>query len=471
MHTPQPARSPGKKLLFAIGIAMALAIPLFMVWFLIYDRQEQSQTAIASIAEGWGGTQVLQGPVLVIPYKSTTQETTVENGKSVTRARTTDRELSLDPAAVDFTSDLKPDLRKRSIYEAVIYESANKGSARFTLPADLQCYGVDAGTLDLDKAELRFGIADQRGLGANPKVLFAGKPVALQPGSGNGGGGFVALVDASGLAGKSIVAQFDYQLKGNASLAIEPRGGDIHWRVASSWPHPSFTGSFLPASHMIGANGFKADYRIGNLSLGRTLVDTAERGQWRFATGAVAAATEAAMAAADGEGSYQAAPSHGATANVELIQPVDLYSQVDRAAKYGFLFIGFTFMALLMFDIIGGVRVSSVEYLLMGAALLLFFVMLLAFAEVIGFALAYLVAGSAIVGLNTAYSAAVLGSWKRGYVMGGLLAGLYTVLYVLLGLEALSLLIGSVLLFLALAGVMYATRRIDWSGGEAEAAA
>ena len=145
-------------------------------------------------------------------------------------------------------------------------------------------------------------------------------------------------------------------------------------------------------------------------------------------------------------------------ASISLIQPVDLYSRVNRATKYGFLFIGFTFVTLLMFDVIGGVRVSAVEYLLMGAAIVLFFVLLLAFAEVIGFTAAYVVASVAIAGLNTAYSAAVLGSWKRGYVIGALLIGLYAVLYILLGLEAFSLLIGSVLLFVALAGVMYATR-------------
>jgi inner membrane protein len=117
------------------------------------------------------------------------------------------------------------------------------------------------------------------------------------------------------------------------------------------------------------------------------------------------------------------------------------------------------------------VRVSAVEYLLMGAAIVLFFVLLLAFAEVIGFTAAYVVAAAAIAGLNTAYSAAVLGSWKRGFVIGGLLIGLYAVLYILLGLEDFSLLIGSVLLFLALAGVMYATRRIDWSGSAVQEAA
>jgi inner membrane protein len=157
------------------------------------------------------------------------------------------------------------------------------------------------------------------------------------------------------------------------------------------------------------------------------------------------------------------------TAHISLIQPVDLYSRVNRATKYGFLFIGFTFLALLMFDVIGGVRISPVEYFLMGAALVLFFVLLLAFAEVIGFAAAYVLASGAIAGLNTAYSAAVLKSWRRAWLIGGLLVALYAVLYILLNLEAFSLLIGSLLLFAALAGVMYGTRRIDWGARRSEA--
>src|SRR5256885_1350771 len=177
---------------------------------------------------------------------------------------------------------------------------------------------------------------------------------------------------------------------------------------------------------------------------------------------AAAASTSDVPRAANGEPTAQ-------TAQISLIQPVDPYSQVNRATKYGFLFIGFTFLALLMFDVIGGVRVSAVEYLLMGAALVLFFVLLLAFAEVIGFTPAYVLASAAIAGLNTAYSAAVLGSWRPARFIGGFLIGLYAVLYILLSLEAYSLLIGSLLLFAALAGVMYATRRIDW-GGRKEAA-
>jgi inner membrane protein len=331
-------------------------------------------------------------------------------------------------------------------------------AARFAFPPDLGRYGVEPGTLDLSRAELRFGLADPRGLGANPTVRVDGRPVRLQPGAGSGQGrGFFAFVDAAPLSARTMVVEFDYAFRGNSSLALEPRAGDTHWSVTSSWPHPSFGGDYLPGPRQIGADGFTADYRVGNLALGRSLVSTHDKGSSSLTANAPSPETR-----------YAAAEGTPNTASISLIQPVDLYSRVNRATKYGFLFIGFTFVTLLMFDIIGGVRVSAVEYLLMGAAIVLFFVLLLAFAEVIGFTAAYVVASVAIAGLNTAYSAAVLGSWKRGYVIGALLIGLYAVLYILLGLEAFSLLIGSVLLFVALAGVMYATRSIDWSGTAAK---
>ena len=457
MYASDGQKSPGRKLLLAILIGVALAIPLFSVWLLVYDRQSQSNEARASITEGWGGPQAISGPVLVIPYRSTATETSVGAGSTVSRTREVIRELTLAPETVDIRSKVDPELRKRSIYEAVVYDASAVGSARFAFPSDLARYGVDPATLDLGKAELRFGLSDPRGLGANPKIKVDGRPVRLQPGAGSGSGrGFFAFVDAAALTGRTMVVEFDYAFRGNSSLTLAPHSGDTHWAVTSSWPHPSFGGSFLPGSRKTGGDGFTADYRIGNLALGRSLVSTADKGASDITAGAPSPETRYEVAVA------QAAMSN--SASVSLIQPVDLYSRIDRAVKYGFLFIGFTFLTLLMFDIIGGVRVSAVEYLLMGAAIVLFFVLLLAFAEVIGFTAAYVVASVAIAGLNTAYSAAVLGSWKRGYVIGGLLIGLYAVLYILLGLEAFSLLIGSILLFIALAGVMYATRRIDWSG-------
>jgi inner membrane protein len=447
-------RSPGFKLLLAIGVAFLLTIPLFSTYLLAYDRESQSREAAGSITAGWGAPQAVAGPVLVIPYRATTTETVVQNGQSITRTNQVTRELTLAPELSEVSTVIDPKLRKRSIYEAVVYDAQFRGKARFAFPPDLARTGVDPSQMDMARAELRFAISDPKGLGTNPQVSAGGKPLRLQPGGGSSGGrGFFAWIDASSLASSPLAVDFAFDLRGNRTIALTPQAADTRWTVHSSWSSPSFTGDFLPNHPPVTDKGFDATYRIGNLALGRSLVSTADAGT------AVAAPQPNAQryATADASGGDSAQ-----IAQIDLIQPVDLYSQVNRAVKYGFLFIGFTFLALLMFDVIGGVTVSAVEYLLMGAALVLFFVLLLAFAEVIGFTPAYILASAAIAGLNTAYSAAVLKSWRRAGFIGGLLVGLYAVLYVLLSLEAYSLLIGSLLLFAALAGVMYATRRIDW---------
>jgi inner membrane protein len=454
-------RSPGFKLFLAIVVGLVLTIPLFSVWLLVYDRQTQSSEASASITAGWGGPQAMSGPVLVIPYRATATETVVQDGQSVTRSSEVMRELTIAPEAIDLATDIRPELRRRSIYEAVVYDAKVSGQARFAFPPDLDRTGIDPAKMDLARAELRFTLSDPRGLGANPSVSVGGKPLRLQPGGGSSGGrGFFAWVDATALQATPIAVEFAYDFRGNSSLTLAPDAGETLWTVRSSWSSPSFGGDFLPTARKVGENGFRATYKIGNLALGRSLASVGDRGS---AAPLEAAAPHAAAVAVPATNGIQ-------TAAISLIQPVDLYSQVNRATKYGFLFIGFTFLALLMFDVIGGVRISAVEFLLMGAALILFFVLLLAFAEVIGFTLAYIVASAAIAGLNTAYSAAVLGSWRRAWFVGALLVGLSAVLYILLSLEAFSLLIGSLLLFAALAGVMYATRRIDWSAAREEPA-
>ena len=455
-------RTPGVKLLIALILAAMLTVPLFTVYLLVWDRQNQAETARAAITAGAGAPQRLAGPLLVIPYQAPSTVTVEENGRPVTRTSTVQRELTLAPDVADIATTVAPERRRKSIYEAVIYTATASGSARFALPADLSRAGVSAAQLDLTRAELRFGLSAPRGLvGAPPAVTLGGRPLTLRPGRGpeeTGGAGFVAPVDASALATGAVPVQFRFAFRGNGWLSLVPRAGDTRWRVDSSWASPSFSGGFLPAKPDVGGSGFHAGWRVGNLALGRALVTTADAGR--------ADAPESGLRGPE----PSVAPAAADEARIDLVSPVDLYAQVNRSVKYGFLFIGFTFAAFLLFDVIGGVRVAVPEYLLVGAALILFFVMLLAFAEVIGFAAAYLLAAGAIIGLLASYSAAVLGSWRRGGVIAALLGALYGVLYVLLSLETLSLVIGSVLLFAALAGVMYVTRRLDWSGAARPAA-
>jgi len=437
--------SPTAKLLRALGVAALLSIGIFIPWLLISDRHSQSLAARSSIAEGWGGPQVISGPELSIPFKVTTPGVTDDSGRTISSPAVTEKRLVLAPTGVDLATRIAPERRARSIYEVVVYRADTQGRASFSLPADLTRLGVPAGALELNRAELRFGVADPRGLSANPQVRVNGRLLPLGPGGGTSlvSRGFYAPIDLAQVDPARFSVDLRFALRGNESFALAPRAGDTAWKLTSPWPNPSFTGGFLPEQRSVAKDGFTATYRIGNLALGRSLL---------FVDGAEPSRPEPT------EG------SSNATAGVSLMQPVDLYSQVDRATKYGFLFIGFTFLAFLLFDIIGGVRVAAIEYLLTGAALVLFFVLLLAFAEVIGFTAAYIVAAGAIAALNTAYSAAVLRSWRRGLVIGGILIGLYAMLYILLSLEAYSLLIGSLLLFAALAGTMYVTRRLDWTG-------
>ena len=454
-ETLRRERSPGGKLGIAMLIAALLVIPLFSIYLLNWDRQSQSNTASASIVEGWGGPQTIAGPVLVIPYQAQSSETVVDGGKQVTKTSTVWRELVLSPETSTLDTRIAPERRKRSIYEAVVYETTLTGQAKFLMPTDLERIGVPVTSLVFARAEIRFGLSDARGLfGAPPAVRIIGKALKLEPGHGLGatnGSGFFAWHDASALSGGPMVADFDYRFRGSDSITLAPRAGDTTWKVTSIWPSPSFQGGFLPTTRSVSDKGFSATYRVGNLALGQSLVNANDN-------------TVQAPSDRKGMSSYvetAGGTSQGA-ASISLVQPVDVYSQVNRATKYGFLFIGFTFLALLMFDVIGGVRIAGVEYLLVGIGLVLFFALLLAFAEVIGFTVAYIIASGAIIGLITAYSAAVLKSWKRAGYIGGLLTALYAVLYILLSLEAYSLLIGSLMLFAALAGVMYVTRKLDW---------
>ncbi len=465
-------RSPGIKLLFAVLVGAALIVPLVFVYALVWDRQGQSQTAQQSITAGWGGSQVIAGPIVVVPFRTTETQNEEVNGKVTTRTVEVERLLYISPVENRAQTSVRPEERRKSIYRSVLYEAQVSGAARFELPADLPRFGVTRERLLWDRAELRMGASDARGLTKGGTLKANGQSLPVQPGKGPGatsGQGFFAFLPWNGEG--ALTVDYAFGLRGSGSLSLVPRGGQTRWDVSSSWPNPSFSGAFLPETRSVGGEGFKAGFTVDKLALGQAPVATEDPGPPMIDDGsgnyAPVMVQEAAMASsASNPASGSAVEVIGGPARavtVGLIEPVNLYSKVDRAVKYGFLFIGFTFLAFLLFDIVGGARVAAAEYLMTGAGLVLFFVLLLAFAEVIGFTAAYLVASAAIIGLLTAYSAAVLKSWRRARFIGALLLGLYALLYVLLSLEAWSLLIGSILLFVALAGVMYATRNVEWS--------
>lgn len=463
-------RSPGIKLLFAALVAFVLMAPLMLVYALVWDRQSQSQTAQNAINAGWGGPQVITGPVVVVPFRTTQAQNEQVNGQMISRNVEIEKLLYISPVENRLATSIRPEERRKSIYRSVLYEAQVKGAARFALPADLPRFGITRERLLWDRAELRIGASDARGLTRGGMLFANGRPLAVEPGKGpgaTGGQGFFVFLPWNGENILSIT--YEFGLRGSRSLSLVPRGGQTRWEVSSTWASPSFSGAFLPEKPVISDKGFKARYMVDKLALGQAPVAMEDPGPPPAEDGAVAeglamrdmAAPSASDPASGGAAEVIGGPSRAVT--VGLIEPVNLYSKVDRSVKYGFLFIGFTFLAFLLFDIVGGARVAAAEYALAGAGLVLFFVLLLAFAELIGFTVAYIVASGAIIGLLSAYSAAVLKSWRRGRFIGALLIALYALLFVLLNLEAWSLLIGSVLLFVALAAVMYATRNVSWS--------
>ncbi|MEJ6008474.1 cell envelope integrity protein CreD [Novosphingobium aquae] len=472
--TERRERSPAIKLLFVGLVAFVLIVPLMMVYALVYDRQSQAQTAQASINEGWGGHQVISGPIIVVPFRTTQTQNETVDGRSVSKVVEVEKLFYISPVSNAVSTRIDPQERRKSIYRSVLYTAQVKGAAKFALPADLERFGVTRDRLMWDRAELRMGASDARGLTTGGKLMAGGTALNVQPGKGPaaaGGQGFFAFLDWKGEG--ELAVDYEFGLRGARGISLVPRGGTTTWDVTSAWASPSFNGAFLPEKPQVSAKGFTAKYVVDKLALGQPPVGMEDYGAPyvpdevgarapSLSKGDYAVAEAGSAGNISAGGAQEVVTGQSMAVNVNLIEPVNLYSKVERSVKYGFLFIGFTFLAFLLFDIVGGARVAAAEYLLTGAGLVLFFVLLLAFSEVIGFTWAYLLASGAVIGLLSSYSAAVLKSWKRGRFIAALLLGLYALLFVLLNLEAWSLVIGSVLLFVALAGVMYATRGVDW---------
>lgn len=443
-------RKPGIKLTIAGLVATLLAVPLFMVFLLVYDRENQSEVARASIAQGWGGPQRIAGPLLALPYSREQMTTVKENGRDVTRTQTVWSELYLAPATLRLDTSLQPERRSRSIYQAVVYASELRGRARFQLPAaDLARLGVDPAKIAFERAELRFGVSDPRALKLVSRIAVGGAAHAPQPGNGpgaTGGAGFFVPLDAGALRAGTLDADFQLGLRGHTMLALVPRAGRTEWSVRSPWPHPSFTGRILPdAGTTVSADGFSATWRTSH-----------------FATNLAQLHQRCAQA-------RQCDAFNQHTVAVSFIQPVDLYQTVERSVKYGFLFILLTFAAFFLFEILGRLAIHPVQYGLVGVALSVFFLLLISLAEHLGFAAAYAIATAACVGLIGYYVGHVLKSWRRGGAFAIGLASLYGLLYVLLRLEDHALLLGSLLVFACLAAAMIATRRVDWYAVSANA--
>ncbi len=430
------SRHPVGKLALLLLLGLGLLIPLDMVDDLVRERERRQAHVETEIAERWGHPQILAGPVLVVP---TTRH--VRSGSSEIEAEDT---LVILPDRYDLEAELIPQTRRRGPFEAVVYRVKLALAAEFPAPADVLEAFPDMQP-DWQAAEFVLGLSDPRSLPAAPELVWGGRRLALEPGlpkplAGLTDSGLRAPAPfAAGASRQPVDLSAQLTLNGTRGVSVVPLGRTTQVRLAFPWPHPSFAGAFLPGESEISAEGFSARWSVSYL--GRSYPQA-----WRDG-----AATSPEMGAL-----------RQSAFGVELYQPVDAYRQTERTVKYGLLFILMTYAVIYLYELIGRRRLHPVQYGLVGCALALFYLLLLALAEQVPFALAYAVAATAVAVQVAAYCTAPLG--RAGALgLGLVLALLYAGLYVLVRLEDLALLAGSLALFAALTALMLATRKIDWS--------
>jgi inner membrane protein len=424
----------------AIGVgvlALLMLIPLLQVQSLVGERRGLESEARENIAARWGGTQIVGGPVLVVPVRRQVQS---EKGWS-----SSDELRFVLPERLEIKGNLTTEIRRYGIYTTPIYTATLGLSGHFRDDA-LAALSRDGGEPQWTQAVLRVPIADVRGIRRLSALTLDGVEAAFGPG-GEGVGG-LAATEVHWPIGPPGVAPthgftFDMRLAGTAELSFLPLARQTEVSLAGSWPDPSFAGAFLPESHAGTTGGFDAHWQV--LDLNRSF---GQQGQ---------------LAVLNNLGLQQSA------FGVELYQPVGTYQQNERAGKYGILFIALSFVALFLFEALGRWRVHPVQYLMVGLALCTFYVVLLALSEQIGFAWAYVIAAVTVVSIIAGYAAAASRSGRAGGVLGALLALVYVLLYGLVISEQYSLLMGAIALLAAIATLMYLTRRIDWYGVGIEA--
>lgn len=416
---------------FSIGfLALLMLIPLAQVNGLVSERAQRAEAAAATIAERWGGEQVVGGPVLVIPVR-----------QRVLRDKEVDvltfREFVL-PDRLQVGGTLVPELRRYGIFDTPVYTASLAIEGEFLGSDLLAIHCADCEPL-WSLAELRLPVTDVRGIREIVAVKLDGRDVRFGPDNG-GVAGIAAVSTAFALPAPGAADRLSFSMTisvaGTRSLGFLPMARQSSARVAAPWPDPGFDGAFLPVTREVGAMGFDASWNV--LDFNRRIPQ-----HWR-------------------EGDDVANALSASRYGVSLVQPAATYQQNTRAGKYGLLFIGLTFVAFFLFEVLRRWRVHPVQYLLVGFALCLFYVVLLALSEQIGFANAYLCAAAAVVGMVGGYAVAITRSRKAGALLGALLAAVYGLLYALIVSEDYALLTGSVGLVVVLALVMYLTRRIDW---------
>ena len=406
--------------LLLAALTLALTVPLGLMGDIVTDRQIYEEEAVKSIMRSWAKSQTFTGPRILVPSKDWNSS----------------RQLILLPRKLSISGNVAPEQRRRGLFSVTVYRASLDVVAEFDARV-LRGQSAEGEELDWRGARLLAGVSEERSLSFET-VDIDGQPIEWIP----DGVDTLASVQAS-LAGidpaarDTLTVRFRIAFAGSDSLSIVPLGQRTDVTLVSPWRSPSFIGPYLPESQTVTREGFQASWTTSSLGRGYAQV-------WGQTSGDKP------------EGVAVLKSAFG----VALINPVDAYRETDRAIKYGVLFIGLTFAACLLFELATGTRPHALQYGLIGLSLCVFYLLLLSFAEQIGFGPAYLVSAAAVAAQGALYTATLQRRVLPGLAFGALLGVLYGALYALLQLEDVALLSGSLLLFALLSLAMWFTRNL-----------
>lgn len=434
------------KLALLAILTLAMLVPLDWVRDLIAERAATSEEVEQELGASWGGRQRLAGPILALPF-----EWREADRASAGTGRLREAVLYLLPETLGFTAAVESRTRKRGIYSALLYAAEVEVAGSFAI-ASAEALGLpDGARLRWDRARLLVHLTDLRGNLSASALRWGERELpfetAVEPPTGSGSW-IAAELPGPGGGESPLSYRFHLATNGSGSLALVPLGRSSDAMLSLDWPHPSFAGFPLPRESTNGPEGVVAEWSQSHLT--RELPSALRSDRGGLAT---------LMSYVEQRGF-----------ETRLVEPVDFYRKVLRAVKYGLLFIVVTFATLVGFEMVGrggataggGKPLHVMQYALVALALALFFLLLLSLAEVVGFAPAYWMAAGLCLGLVGLYTAKVAASLRRGLCLSGALLGIYGYLYLTLQSEDHALLMGSLLLFLLLAALMFVTRDVDW---------
>lgn len=426
------------KLVFIVFLALILLIPSSWIQGLINERSARQQEVVDHVSDQWSGSQLIQGPVLVIPYKV---QFSVKDTANHVMVRQSVQNAYLLPENLKIKGLIETQTRHRGIYEVGLYNTNLDITGNFNR-ADLAKLQIDTANLMLDKARLIFGISDLKGLKASPAIKIQNQTITVEP-LLNGDlldNGLQAAVNLSSGAGNSIPFSFKLGLKGSQSLDFVHTGKTTEVELNGNWLSPKFTGRYLPDTSTINKNGFYAKWRM--LYYNRPFPQ-----QW--------AGNDKLLNTFKG--------NTDALFGAELHIQVDEYQKNMRTSKYAILIIMLTFVSLFLTEVIQKAHVHVFNYALIGAAMIVFYTLLLSLSEQVGYNVAYLISAIATVALITWFTASLLHNNKAAYFFAVILSIFYGFIFIIIQLEDLALLVGSIALFIIVSALMYFSRKINWN--------